>query len=151
MLIWRDILPIDPNKKLIIYYNKFKTSTLNINNNSSPSIRVLQKTNIIYQFKCLLGDCFSENKSIHIGLTLTTLLRQLTMHLFNTSPIAQHLKKHSCLTIEFQKILNNNKTILEQKNSKQRLQILEALHIRNKSPNLNKIKFQSSTNVHKCL
>ena len=45
------IFPTDPYKKnkLIIYYNEFKTSDLVIKNNSSPSIGVLQKTNIIYQ------------------------------------------------------------------------------------------------------
>ena len=44
-LIQINILPTDPNKKikLIIYYNKFKTSSLVIKNNSSPSIGVLQK------------------------------------------------------------------------------------------------------------
>ena len=48
-LIKRNILPTGPNKKikLIVYYNKFKTSTLVINNNSSLSIGVLQKTNIV--------------------------------------------------------------------------------------------------------
>ena len=42
-LIHKNILPTDPNKKikLIIYYNKFKTSNLVIRNNSSPSIGVL--------------------------------------------------------------------------------------------------------------
>ena len=51
-LIHRNILPTDPNKKikLIIYYDKFKTSNLIIRNNSSPSIGVLQNTNVIYQF-----------------------------------------------------------------------------------------------------
>ena len=63
----KNILPNDPNKKikLIIYYNKFKTSTLVIKNNSSPSIGVLQKkkkkNNVIYHFKCPLKDCISEN------------------------------------------------------------------------------------------
>ena len=45
-MIQRNILPTDPNKKkkkLIIYYNKFKTSNLVIKNTSSPSIEVLQK------------------------------------------------------------------------------------------------------------
>ena len=41
-LIQRNILTTDPNK-LIIYYNKFKTSNLVINNNSSPLIAVSQK------------------------------------------------------------------------------------------------------------
>ena len=63
-LIHRNILPTDPNEKikLIMYYNKFKTSSLVIKNNSSPSIRVLQKNNVLHQFKCPLGDCISENK-----------------------------------------------------------------------------------------
>ena len=93
-LIHRDILPTDPNKKikLIIYYNKFKTSNLVIKNNSSPSIGVLQKTNVIYQFKCPLGDCISDNNNIYVCLTSTTLSRRLTMHLFDTSSIVQHLK-----------------------------------------------------------
>ena len=65
-LIHKNILPTDPNKKikLIIYYNKFKTSNLVIRNNSSPSIGVLQKTNVIYKFKCPLGDCISDNNNI---------------------------------------------------------------------------------------
>ena len=107
-LIHRNILPTDPNKKikLIICYNKFKTSNLVIRNNSSPSIGVLQKTNIIYKFKCPLGDCISDNNNyIYVGLTSTTLSRRLAMHLSDTSSIAQHLKKHSCPTTELWKIL----------------------------------------------
>ena len=94
-LIHRNILPTDPNKKikLIIYHNKFKTSNLLIKNNSSPSIGVLQNSNIIYQFKSSLGDCISDNNNIYIGLISTTLSRRLTMHLSDTSSIAQHLKK----------------------------------------------------------
>ena len=57
------------------------------------SIGVLQKTNVIYKFKCLLGDCISDNNNIYVGLTSTTLSRRLTMHLSDTSSIAQHLKK----------------------------------------------------------
>ena len=49
---------------------------------------------------------------------------------------------------EFQKILTEN-TILEQQNNKQKLQILEALHIRMIQPKLNRINFESSTNVLK--
>ena len=82
-LIHKNILPTDPNKKikLVIYYNKFKTSNLVIRNNSSPSIGVLQKNNVIYKFKCPLGDCISDNNNIYVGLTSTTLSRRLTMHL----------------------------------------------------------------------
>ena len=55
------------------------------------------------------------------------------MHLSDISSIAQHLKKHSDLKTVFQKILTENTTILEQ-NNKQKLQILEALCIRNIQP-----------------
>ena len=132
-LIHKNIIPTDPNKiiKLVIYYNKFKTSNLVIRNN--------------------LGDCISDNNNIYVGLTLTTLSRRLTMHLSDTSSIAQHLKKHSCPTTQLRKILTDNTTILEHQNNKQKLQILEALHIRNLQPTLNKFNFQTSANVLKCL
>ena len=42
-----------------------------------------------------------------------------------------------------------NTTLLEQENNKQKLQILEALHIRKKLPKLKRINFESSTGVQK--
>ena len=144
-LIHKNILPTDPNKKikLIIYYNKFKTSNLVIRNNSSPSIGVLQKTNVIYKFNCPLGDCISDNNNIYVGLTSATLS--------DTSSIAQHLKKHSCPSTQLRKIPTDNTTILAHQNNKQKLQILEAQYIRNLQPALNRINFQTSANVLKCL
>ena len=110
------------------------------------------ETNVIYKFKCPLGDCISDNNNnVYVGLTSTTLLRRLTMHLSDTSSIAQHLKKHSCPTTQLRKILTDNTTILEHQNNKQKLQILEALYIRNLQPALNRINFQTSANVLKCL
>ena len=108
------------------------------------------KKNVIYQFKCPLGECISDNNNIYVGLTSTTLSSRLTMHLSDTSSIAQHLKTHPCTTTELQKILTNNTTILEQ-NNKQKLQIHEALHIRNIQLTLNINNFQTSANVFKCL
>ena len=60
-------------------------------------------------------------------------------------------KKHSCPTTQLRKILTDNTTILEHQNDKQKLQILEELHIRNLQPTLNRIHFQTSANVLKCL
>ena len=73
------------------------------------------------------------------------------MHRSNTSSIAQHLKKHSCPTTKLRKILTDNTIILEYQNNKQKLQILEALHIRNMQPTLYRINFQTSAYVLKCL
>ena len=73
------------------------------------------------------------------------------MHLSDTSSIAQHLKKYSYPTTELQKVLTKNTTILEHQNNKQKLQILEALYIRNMQPKHNIINFQTSADVLKCL
>ena len=88
-LIQKNVLPTDPTKKvrLIIYYNKFKTSNLIISNNLSPSTELLDRTNGIYMFKCPLRDCVSK-ENMYVGLTTTTLSRLLTMHLNDSSSIA---------------------------------------------------------------
>ena len=67
------------------------------------------------------------------------------------SSIAQHLKKYSCPTTQLRKILADNTTILKHQNNKQKIQILKALYIRNLQPALNRINFQTSANVLKCL
>ena len=127
-----------------------KISNLVIKNNSSRSIGVLQKNNVIYQFKCPLGDCISENNNIYVGLTSTTLSRRLTMHLSDTSSIAQHLKNIHAQQQNHGKFLLKT-TILEHQNNKQKLQILETLFIRNIQPKLNRINSETSANVLKCL
>ena len=58
------ISPADSNNKIrfIIYSKKFKTLNLVVNNNYFPPTKKMEKTNIIYQFKCPLGECISDNK-----------------------------------------------------------------------------------------
>ena len=58
---------------------------------------------------------------------------------------------YSCPTTQLRKILTDHTTILEHQNDKQKLQILKALHIKNMQPTLNRINFQTSANVLKCL
>ena len=70
---WNILSTDTKNIKVIICYNKLKTSNLIINNNSSPSIGVLQKTNVIYQLKCPLGVCIFENNNIYVDQTSVTL------------------------------------------------------------------------------
>ena len=82
--------------RLILYYNKFKTSNLIISNNSSSSTELPDKTNIVYIFKYPSGDCVSKENNAYVGLTVTTLSRRLTMHLNDSSSIALHFKSHSC-------------------------------------------------------
>ena len=56
--------------------------------------------------------------------------------------IAQHLKKLSSPTKELRKILAKNTTIFEHQNKKQKLQIFEALYIRNMQPKIKRIFFK---------
>ena len=54
-------------------------------------------------------------------------------------------------TTELRKILTENMTILEYQHNKQKLQILEALHIRNIQRKLNRIDFETNADVLKWL
>ena len=103
---------------ILFYNNKFKTSNLIISNNSSFSIELLDRTNIVYLCK---------NKKC-IGLTTTTPSRMLTMHLNDSSSMALHLKTHSIPKSKFWKILVEKTTTIAQEMNKLRQQILEALH-----------------------
>ena len=78
----KNVLPNDPTKKvrLIIYNKKFKTSNLIISNNTFPSTELLEMTNVVYMFKCPLGDCVSKANNTYVDFTTTTLSRRLTMH-----------------------------------------------------------------------
>ena len=75
-------------------------------------------------FKCPLGDCVSKEDSAYIGLTTTTLSRQLTMHL-NDSNFTSSIPKS-----KFRKFFVENITIIAHEIDKLRQQILEALYIK---------------------
>ena len=62
-----------------------------------------------------------------------------------------YLKGHSLLKLRVQELLLEGFFLLEHQNNKQKLQILEALYIRNLQPALNRINFQTSANVLKFL
>ena len=67
--------------KLIVYYPKYNTTNLIISYNFSPSASHFSRSNVVYEFKCPLGEYFSK---ISTYISLTT-----TVEMFNTSPI-QH-------------------------------------------------------------
>ena len=96
-LIQNNVFPTDPTKKvrLIIYYSNFKTFNLIISNNNFPFTEVLDRANVVYMFKCPLGDCVSKEDIAYVALTTTNLSGRLTMHLYDSSSIVLHLKTHS--------------------------------------------------------
>ena len=104
-----------------------------MSNNTSPTTELLDMTNVVYMFKCHLGDSVSKENIVHFGLTTTTLSRRLKMHLNDSSSIALHLKIHYIPKSKFLKILVENSTIIAHENDKLRLQILKVLHIKTKN------------------
>ena len=102
-------------------------------------------------FKYHLGDCVTKKISAYVGFTTTTLSRWLSMRLNDSSSIALHPKTHSIPKSKFWKILAEKITIIAHKIDKLWLQILEALHIKTKKPKINRINFENSNNVLKCL
>ena len=75
------LLTLPKKVRLILYYKKFKTSSLIISNNTPSSTGLLDRTKVVYLLKCPLGDCVSKENSAYVGLTTTTFSRWLTMHL----------------------------------------------------------------------
>ena len=74
-LIRQHISAVDPTSevKLIIYYRKFKTQNLLLDNNPSRNRSKVAQTNVIYEFICKIGNCISNNNS-YVGQTTTLLL-----------------------------------------------------------------------------
>ena len=70
-----------------------------------------------------------------------------------TAYITLHPKTRSIPKSKFQEILVENTPIIRHEINKPRLQILEALYIKTKKKKskINKIKFENSDNVYKCL
>ena len=121
--------------KLEIYYQNRKTHNLVLKNNPLSGGDKLKRANVVYQFFCPHEDCRLHSVS-YIGSTTTTLSRRLTMHLRDGSPKEHMYQRHgSNLT---RKDLTENTIIIASSNVPSRLRILEALHIKDKTPSINK-------------
>ena len=88
---------------------------------------------MIYIFKCPLGDCVSIENNMYVDLTTATLSGWLTMHLNDSNSIALHLKTHSIPKSKFLKIFVENTIIVAHEINKLQLQILKAVHIKTKN------------------
>ena len=103
--------------------------------NNLQDVPTLKATNVVYAFKCPLGDCKLQNNARYIGQTTTTLSRRLTMHL-QAGAISKHMTDihHRHLT---RQDLTTNTVILAHEANRKRLIILEACYIRALMPNMN--------------
>ena len=122
--------------QLIIFYRSPKISTLVMKNNLSQDQSKLKSTNVVYQFNCPAGDCAHRYNCCYVGHTTTSLSRRLSMHLQDGAP-EKHLRRshNSELT---RKMLVDNTAILARCNNKKKLQVLEAVYIRDIDPSINR-------------
>ena len=133
-IIRENVTCIDPtdNLRLTIFYKSCKTSDLLIRNSIHGSKDKLKRTNVVYQFSCPYEDCRLRGIN-YIGAT--SLSRRLTMHLREGAP-KQHMTQTHQKTIT-RTLLTENTTIIKTQHNTTRPWILEALLIRQHSPQLN--------------
>ena len=96
----------------------------------------LKQSNIVYHFKCTIGDCALLPKSGYIGYTTTSLSRRLTMHLQSGGP-QQHTQTEHDTRLTRQEIVSNT-SIVAKASDRRRLVALEAIYIRERDPSINR-------------
>lgn len=122
--------------KLHIYYQNMKTKHLVMKNNPIET-KWLMRTNVVYQFECPSEDCRPQNNS-YVGYTCTTLSRRLTMHKQEGSIKTHMLEKHN-ITLTRQHLVENT-SIIHSNFDPRRVEIMEAIHIRDHTPSINEQK-----------
>ena len=127
-----------PNTRLqlTIYYKNTKVGGLIMRNNINQDKNMLKCTNVVYRFQCPYEDCQLRDAGDYIGMTTTTLSRRMTMHLQDGAP-RQHMQQTHQRALTRQD-LTENTTVLKKEPNKRKLQILEALLIRENKPAINK-------------
>ncbi|XP_043202155.1 uncharacterized protein LOC122370546 isoform X1 [Amphibalanus amphitrite] len=137
-IITKNVECKDKSDKLMlhIYYQSTKTKHLVMKNNPIETKR-LMRTNVVYQFDCPSEDCRLQNIS-YVGYTCTTLSRRLTMHKQEGAIKTHMLEKHNIrLTREH---LVENTSIIHSNRDPRRVEITEAIHIRDHTPSINEQK-----------
>ena len=137
-IIHRNCKPTDTadKVKLNIYYQNSKSSSLLLKNNMASDPSTLKQTNVVYHYKCTLGDCALLPCSAYIGNTTTSLTRRITMHLQQGGPLT-HTRQYHDENLTRQLMTQNTK-ILTKTRDKRRLIALEAIYIREMDPTINK-------------
>ena len=127
---------------LIIYYKTRKTHSLIMCNNLAArqsrqkQNSHLKKTNVIYRYSCPEEGCRLLHKDEYIGATTTSLSRRLTMHK-REGAIKAHAKHTHDRELTRADLVKNTE-ILATCNDHRRIWILEALYIREFTPEMNK-------------
>ena len=118
---------------MIIYYKNSSVSSPLTKNDQTPPPTDLQKTNLIYEFTCPIGDC-ERLRNSYVGLTTTSLARRFNIHRSDDIP-KTHVNTVHNLPTSRETLVENNK-IPRVENDVGRLQILEVLLIYQRNPSL---------------
>ena len=105
-------------------------------NNLTRDNSLLKSTNVVYEYKCKIGDCAHRRNSSYIGHTTTSLSRRMTMHLQSGGPMTHTLSDHG-RRLQRSELVTNT-TILTKCPLQRKLKILEAVYIRDKDPMINR-------------
>ena len=137
-IIYRNCEPVQQSDKLelTIFYRSPKISNLVMQNNLSRDTSTLKQTNVVYQFNCTYGDCAHQQNGTYIGHTTTSLGRRLTMHL-QEGGIKRHLWQNHNTRLTREDLVTNTK-IIDRCTDKRKLQVLEAVYIRDCDPSINR-------------
>ena len=122
--------------KLVVFYRNPKTCSLIMNNNPTRDRSLLKQSNVIYSYKCTLGDCALRPSCKYIGHTTTSLSRRITMHLQTGGPKTHTETYHDQRLTRKQ--MTENTTIIDKSNNIRELHVLESIHIRDKDPAINR-------------
>ena len=124
------------SQKLIIYYKNRTISQLVMKNNLSQkqNISPNERSHLVYEFKCREGDCITQNNT-YIGMT-TCKLRERFEHHKTRGSIFEHFRVTHNRSPCLQELLNSTEIIYEPDNPL-RVDVFEALLIRQRKPKLN--------------
>ena len=137
-IINRNCDPASPDDKLklTIFYRSPTVSSLVMKNNLSYDPSILKQTNVVYQYTCTHGDCARQHNCCYIGHTRTTLGRRITMHLQDGGPKRHLLHEHAAGLTRNDMVTNTK--ILCRCTVPLKLQVLEAVYIRDCDPLINR-------------
>ena len=103
-------------------------------NNLTSTTDILKQTNVVYLYKCNIGDCALQTVN-YIGETTTTLSKRISGHLQSGAPRQHTLTEHNTDLSRTQMVQNTK--ILYHVPDFHRLTIMEALLIRQNKPIIN--------------
>ena len=133
-IIKNHVSPSDESSKvqLHIYYKNKKTSQLLLRNSPASPSSDMKKRNVVYLFRCQEVRCPHS----YVGMTTTRLSKRLSCHLQEGAIYKHFQQEHN--KVLTRDILVSSTKILDYAPDHVRLRFLEALHILESKPTLNK-------------